>query len=159
MRQRRYEGVSKSFRTESITKWTTTINTRWEATQRVMTAKLTRLIHKIAIQLHLVTETSTICSFRPRRSVRKLLDTSSYNSGFTLTLLYTRGRSPPPHWIRGWVGPRAGLDAKVKGKSMILLRIRGCNQKFPDWAAWSKKCKWYSSLPLDAVVSIFCESV
>jgi hypothetical protein len=56
-----YEGVSKSFRTESITKYTlTTINTRWDATQRVMVAKLIRLIHKIAIQLHLVAESCTI---------------------------------------------------------------------------------------------------
>jgi hypothetical protein len=32
-----YDGISKSFRTESITKYTlTVINTRWEATQRVM---------------------------------------------------------------------------------------------------------------------------
>jgi hypothetical protein len=73
----RYEGVSKSCRTESITKWTT-INTRWEATQRVMAAKLTRLTHKIAIQLHLVAESSTICSSRSRQPVRNLLDTSSY---------------------------------------------------------------------------------
>jgi hypothetical protein len=35
----------------------TTINTRWEATLRVMAAKLTRLTYKIAIQLHLVAET------------------------------------------------------------------------------------------------------
>jgi hypothetical protein len=47
---REYEGVSKSFRTESITKYTlTTINTRWEPTQRVMAAVLTILTHKIAI--------------------------------------------------------------------------------------------------------------
>jgi hypothetical protein len=26
-------------------------------------------------------------------------------------------------------------------------------------AAWSENCKWYSSLPLCAVVSLFCESV
>jgi len=45
--------VSKSYRTEPITKWTTT-NTRWEATQRVTAAELTRLTHKIAIQLRLV---------------------------------------------------------------------------------------------------------
>jgi hypothetical protein len=46
-RFRKYEGVSRSFRTESITKYTlTTINTLWEATQRVMAAKLTRLTHK-----------------------------------------------------------------------------------------------------------------
>jgi len=32
----------------------TTISTCWEAIQRVMAAKLNRLTHKIAIQLHLV---------------------------------------------------------------------------------------------------------
>jgi hypothetical protein len=62
------DGVSKSFRTESITKYTlTTINTRWEATQRVMVAKLTRLTHKMAIYLHLVTESCIIYSSRLRR--------------------------------------------------------------------------------------------
>jgi hypothetical protein len=74
-----YESVFKSFRTESIKKYTlTTINTRWEATQRVMVAKLTRLTHKIAIQLHLVVESCTIRNSRSRRSVRKLLDIVSY---------------------------------------------------------------------------------
>jgi hypothetical protein len=72
-----YEGISKSFRTESITK-TIIIKTRWEATQRVMAAKLTRLTHKIAIQLHLVAESCTICSSHARWPVRKLLDTLSY---------------------------------------------------------------------------------
>jgi hypothetical protein len=38
-----------------------------------MTAKLARLTHKIAIQLHLVVESYTICSSRSRRPVRKLL--------------------------------------------------------------------------------------
>jgi hypothetical protein len=47
-------------------------------TQRVMVAKLTRLTHKIAIQLHLVAESFTICSSRSRRPVRKLLDTPLY---------------------------------------------------------------------------------
>jgi hypothetical protein len=76
---RKYESVSKSFRTEPITKYTlTTINTRWEATQRVMAAELTRLAYIIAIQLHLVAESCTICSSRSGRSVRKLLDTPSY---------------------------------------------------------------------------------
>jgi hypothetical protein len=74
-----YEGVTKSFRTESINKYTlTTTNTRWESTQRVMTAKLIGLTHKIAIQVHLVAESYTICSSRFRRSVRILLDTPSY---------------------------------------------------------------------------------
>jgi hypothetical protein len=42
-----------------------------------MAAKLTRLVHKIAIQLHLMAESCTICSSRSRRPVRKLLDTPS----------------------------------------------------------------------------------
>jgi len=46
----------------------------------VMAAKITRLIHKIAIQLHLVSMSCTICSSRSRRPVRKLLDTPSYIS-------------------------------------------------------------------------------
>jgi hypothetical protein len=45
-----------------------------------MAAKLTRLTHKIAIQLHLVAESCNICSSRSRRPVRKLLDTPSYIS-------------------------------------------------------------------------------
>jgi hypothetical protein len=44
-----------------------------------MAAKLTRLIHKIAKQLHLVAESCTICSSGSRRLARKLLDTPSYN--------------------------------------------------------------------------------
>jgi hypothetical protein len=68
-----YEGVSQSFRTESITKSTT--NTCSEATLRVTAAKLTRLTHKIAIQLYLVVQSCTTCSSRYRRPVRKLLDT------------------------------------------------------------------------------------
>jgi len=68
-----YEGVSKSFRTESITEYTlTTTNTRWKAIQSVMAAKLTRLAHTIAIQLHLVAENYTICRSRSRRPVPKL---------------------------------------------------------------------------------------
>jgi hypothetical protein len=37
----------------------------------------------------------------------------------------------------------------------------GCRtvyQKFSGLAAWSENCKWYSSLPVGAVVSLFCES-
>jgi hypothetical protein len=69
-----YEGVPKSFRTESITKYMlTTINTRWEATRRLMAAKLTRLTQNSD-------ESCTICSSHSRRSVRKLLDTLSYTS-------------------------------------------------------------------------------
>jgi len=40
--------------------------------------ELTRLTHKVAIQLHLVAESDTICSSRSRRPVWKLLDTLSW---------------------------------------------------------------------------------
>jgi hypothetical protein len=43
-----------------------------------MGAKLTRLTHKTAIQLHLVADRCTICSSRSRLPVRKLLDIPSY---------------------------------------------------------------------------------
>jgi hypothetical protein len=56
----------------------TETNTCWEATPRVMAARLTRLTHKIAIQLHLVAESCIFCSSRSRRPVRKLLDTPLY---------------------------------------------------------------------------------
>jgi hypothetical protein len=83
----KYEGISKSFWTESIMKYMlTTINTHSETMQsthsetmqRVMAAKLTRLTHKIVIQLHLVAESCTICSSCSRQPVWKLLDTPSY---------------------------------------------------------------------------------
>jgi hypothetical protein len=76
------DDISKSFRTESITIYKLTFGfTRSEATQRVMAAKLTRLTHKIVIQLHLVAELYHL-KFSPRRPVRKLLDTSSYALNF-----------------------------------------------------------------------------
>jgi hypothetical protein len=63
-----WESISKSFRTQSITKcMLTIINTRWEAIQRVIAAKLPRLTHKMALQLHLVSESCNICSSRSRR--------------------------------------------------------------------------------------------
>jgi hypothetical protein len=84
-----YESEPKSFLTESITKYTlTTINTRWDATQRDMAAKLTRLTHKLAIQLHLVAESCTICNSRSRRPVRKLLDTPSYCCGSAYSIIH-----------------------------------------------------------------------
>jgi hypothetical protein len=76
------DGVSESFRTQSITKYKLTFGiTRCCPLQRVMAAKLTRLTHKIAVQLHQVAETCTICSSRSRWWVQKLLDTPSYEEG------------------------------------------------------------------------------
>jgi len=73
-----YEGVSKSFRTDLITKYTLSfVITLCCPLQRVMVAKLTRLSHKIAMKLRLMAESYTICSSRSRRPVRKLLGTPS----------------------------------------------------------------------------------
>jgi hypothetical protein len=44
-----------------------------------MATKLTRLAHKIEIQLHLVAGSCTICSSHSRRPVRKLLVTPSHS--------------------------------------------------------------------------------
>jgi hypothetical protein len=43
-----------------------------------MAEKLTRLTHRIAIQMHIVAVSCIICSSRARLPVRKLMDTSSY---------------------------------------------------------------------------------
>jgi hypothetical protein len=68
----------KVFGLRPITKYTlTTINTRWEATVIVMAEKLTRLTHKITVQVHQVAGSCTICRSCSRRPVRKLLDTPS----------------------------------------------------------------------------------
>jgi hypothetical protein len=52
-----------------------------------MASELTRLAQKIAIQLHLVAKSCTICNYDSRRSVRKLLDTPSY-AFLTVTVLF-----------------------------------------------------------------------
>jgi len=76
-----YEGVSKSFRTESneiyAYLWYYSLKSNTKG-QRVMATKLTRLTHKITIQVHLVAESYTIRSSLSRRPVRKRLDTPSY---------------------------------------------------------------------------------
>jgi hypothetical protein len=115
-----YEGVSKSFRTESIKKYTLAkINTRWEATQRVMAAKLTTPTHKIAIQLHLVAESCTICSSRSRRPVLKLLDAPSYN------IIYAFMQKSNIDWTLRWqvFCERSRI---TRSRNFMLLR----NQKF-----------------------------
>jgi hypothetical protein len=86
-----YEGISKSFRKESIKKYTLTFGiTRSEATQRVMAAKLTRLTHKIVTQLLLVADSCTICSTRSRRQDRKLLVTLSQILRVWVSACWTR---------------------------------------------------------------------
>jgi hypothetical protein len=43
---------------------------------------------------------------------------------FTPRPLYPRGREPGTHWIGGWVGPRAVLDAAVKRKIPSATKFR-----------------------------------
>jgi hypothetical protein len=50
-----------------------------------MATKLTTLTHKIAIQLHLVAESCTICNSSSERPVQKLLETLSYSNMFPST--------------------------------------------------------------------------
>jgi hypothetical protein len=85
-----YEGVSKIFRTELNMKHTLTINTRSEATQRVMAAKLTRLTHKKALQLHLMAENRTTCSSCARRPVHKLLVTTARTRACVRACVHTK---------------------------------------------------------------------
>jgi hypothetical protein len=132
-----YEGVSKSFRTESITKQTT--NTCWEATQRVMTAKLTRLTHKIMIQLHVVAESCTICSSRSRWPVQKLLD-----APYLLTHSLTHSLTP---WFRILFG-KLTVTHLHKKKSCSLYGTHSFT-KFRHWTlSWASRIQFASLIPI-----------
>jgi hypothetical protein len=48
---------------------------------------------------------------------------------------------------------------KDMGQKGLKIQHRRVYTKVTGMAAWSENCKWYSSLPLGAVVSLFCESV
>jgi hypothetical protein len=43
---------------------------------------------------------------------------------FTPRPLYPRGKNPGIHWIGGWVGPRAGLDAGANNGTMWIVNLR-----------------------------------
>jgi hypothetical protein len=51
---------------------------------------------------------------------------------------------------------RFQIKDTVKFHVTELMRVY---PKVSGLAAWSENCKWYSYLPIDAVVSLFCESV
>jgi len=78
-----------------------------------MAAKLTKLAHRIAIQLHLAAEKFTICSSGSRRSVRRLLDTPSY--------ITIRIRKLKQKYIfhKSWFGHSYSLP--VRGLALWLL--------------------------------------
>jgi hypothetical protein len=45
--------------------------------------------------------------------------------------LHHRGKSPGAHWMGGWVGSGAGLDASEKRKKVPLLPYRELNPSHP----------------------------
>jgi len=57
------------------------------------------------------------------------------------------------------------LDVEFQSEEEYILFIgrsvgnTGVYSKVSGLAAWSENCKWYSPLPLGAVVSLFYESV
>jgi hypothetical protein len=144
------EGVSKSFRAQSITKYTLTFDiARWEATQRVMATKLTRLTHKTAIQLHPVAESCTILSSHSRRPVRKLLDTPLYLVYCTKKILI-RGS----WWYHSWVHP---ILSSLLPIAVFQSYVRGVALKFLEWFYCKPPCMltaywegWPSSTPLSS---------
>jgi hypothetical protein len=64
---------------------------------------------------------------------------------FTSRPLYPEGKAPDTHWIGGWVGPRAVLDAVVKRKipssrrksNPRTLIVQPVAQCYTDWAILS----------------------
>jgi hypothetical protein len=66
-----------------------------------------------------------------------------------------------PHEQVPWAaGCAPGVHRKQRNVTYLdeLYKNR-MGPKVTGLATWSENCKWYSSLPLDAVVPLFCESV
>jgi hypothetical protein len=55
-------------------------------------------------------------------------------------------------WTSGQKIVRSDLLIKTLKYTRVCPKVSGL-------AAWSENCKWYNSLPLGTVVSLFCESV
>jgi hypothetical protein len=53
-----------------------------------------------------------------------------------------------------WKSKQALLDASKEGGLEVNTKYTGVYPKVSGLAAWSKNCKWYSSLPLGGVVSL-----
>jgi hypothetical protein len=75
-----------------------------------------------------------------------------------------RYTSTPQYAFMAWclVKHRGNFTFTVtltEGKEQDGGNCRKMYPKVSGLAAWSKNYKWYSSLPLGAIVSLFCESV
>jgi hypothetical protein len=51
------------------------------------------------------------------------------------------------------------LPLQNYGSVECMLACTNLYAEISGLASWGENCKWYSSLPLGAVVSLFCESV
>jgi hypothetical protein len=98
-------------------------------TQRVMAAKLTRLTHKVSIQLHLVAESCTICSSRSRRPVRKLFVTPRISMKPSHScFLISQGFNNNCPWNRTWTTFRSKEDkVSTEYLSLVCESIRNWN--------------------------------
>jgi len=125
------EGVSKSFRTESIRKYMLTFGViRCFPLLRVMATQLTRLTYKITIQLHLVAESYTICGSRSRRPFRKLLDTPSYcNTVHLPTSLEVYRVKLCMHFSL----PQCVLHSPLIS-FLDLITLEACDEKYKLWS-------------------------
>jgi hypothetical protein len=71
-------------------------------------------------------------------------------SQISVDVLYTR--------IHNVVRSNASLLQSLLYVTLILIVNTRVYPEVSGLAVWSENCKWYSSLPLGAVVSLFCES-
>jgi hypothetical protein len=115
-----------------------------------MAAKLTRLTHKVAIQLHLVAESCTICSSRSQRPVRKLLDTPSYLDprgkrwGTGEDFIMRSFVTCKLHQILGWWTRHVALVGEMRNTHKTLVgKPEG---KRP---LGRRRCKWEDNIRMD----------
>jgi hypothetical protein len=147
---KRYEGVSKSFRTG-----------RLEPELQMVHLSATRC-SKVKLSLCFDWAPRHEGVFREWRYSSTLSLTSALDGGewsaSRLGRFTPRERDPGTHWIGGWVGPRAVLDAVVKKK--IPSPRRESNPRTPIVHLVAQRCTdWAITALLGAVVSLFCESV
>jgi hypothetical protein len=96
--------------------------------------------------------------------VRHLLSmpwTSTTNTHTHTYTPVTRGArcSSPLYIIREYNAYETQGGAAVKFDPQLRTLYKMVYPKVSGLAAWSENCKWYGSLPLGAVVSLFCESL